>query len=92
MSVAPLRPDFEVEEEPTHSYAQEAAYSGLLLALKALSQRFVIAVANLFTFVTVFGVWWLWRSIPDPSPTQIMALSIYATFTLAVSIIVSRRR
>jgi len=60
------------------------------LALKALSQRAVAAIADLFTLLTVFGAWWLWHSIPDPNPNQIVALTIFAMFTLAANWLVRR--
>jgi len=69
-----------------------AAAIGMLgLALRALSQRALIAVADLFTLITVMSVFWLWWSIADPNEKQITALSIYALFILAANVIVRRK-
>ncbi len=62
-----------------------------MLALSALSQRVIAAATTYFTLLTVFGAWWLWYSIPDPSPTQIVSLSIFAAFILAANWLVRRR-
>lgn len=62
-----------------------------MLALKALSQRFVVALLDLFCLVTVTGAWWLWHSIPDPNVNQIVSLSIFALFVLAANVIVRRK-
>lgn len=62
----------------------------LLLALRALSQRFVVALANLFTLLTVGSAFWLWWSIPDPSNTQLASLGMYALFVVAINVIVRK--
>lgn len=80
----------EDPDEPTLS--EKFAISGVTLALKSLSQRFTIAVANLFTLITALGVWRLWYSIPDPTEKQLISLSIYAVFTLLINVIVFRRK
>jgi len=63
----------------------------LTLALKALSQRALVAIADLFTLLTVGSAFWLWSSIPAPNDRQIIALSIYACFVLAANYIVRRK-
>jgi len=68
------------------------AIAMLQVALKALSQRALIAVADLFTLLTVGSAFWLWSSIPAPNDRQIIALSIYATFVLAANWIVRSRK
>jgi hypothetical protein len=73
---------------------QDAAPPGLdllLLSLKTLSQRTLAAIANLFTLVTMAGTWWLWYKTPDPNPTQIVSLSIFAAFVLAANWLVRRK-
>ena len=62
------------------------------LALTALSQRALVAVADLFTLLTVGSAFWLWWSIPAPNDRQIVALSIYALFVLAANWIVRTRK
>lgn len=68
-----------------------AAVGVLLLALKALSQRALVAIDNLFCLLTVFAVFWLWRSTPDPNVYQITSLALFALFVLAANVIVRRK-
>ena len=94
--MAATNPGFEVVggTETEHPPAPQATPTQILmltLALKALSQRALTAATDLFTLVTVGGAWWLWHTIPDPTPNQIVSLSIYATFTLAANWIVRRK-
>src|SRR5882724_8630550 len=66
----------EPEQRPPE---REATGTGLLLlALKSLSQRAVAGVQAMFTLFTVSGAWWLWYTTPDPTPNQIVSLSIFA--------------
>ena len=78
----------ETEAAPQASSVQVAM---LTLALKALSQRALVAIADLFTLLTVGSAFWLWASIPAPNDRQIIALSIYACFVLAANYIVRRK-
>lgn len=91
-----------IQDEPEETDApstraqerQDAAPPGLdllLLSLKTLSQRTLSAIANLFTLVTMTGTWWLWYKTPDPNPTQIVSLSIFAAFVLAANWLVRRK-
>lgn len=66
------------------------ALSLLLLALKALSQRAIAAIADLFFLFTVASAWWLWVSMPQPNVLQIISLALYALFVLAANFIVRR--
>jgi len=63
----------------------------LALGLKTVSQRFVAALVNLFTLVTMAGAWFLWYRIPDPNVYQIVSLSIFAAFVLAANWLVRRK-
>lgn len=63
------------------------AIAMMQMALGALGQRAVVALAACFTLLTVGSAFWLWYLTPDPSPTQIVSLSIYAGFVLAINII-----
>lgn len=91
-------PKFEVVEEPDSSPDSPAeggaAFAGLMLALKALSQRAVVALEACFTLVTVLLVWALWwRVMDEPSTNQIAALSLFAVFVLlANGLVLFRRR
>ena len=63
----------------------------LALGLKTVSQRFVAALVNLFTLVTMAGTWFLWWKTPDPNPAQIVSLTIFAAFVLAANWLVRRK-
>ena len=76
--------------DPPEREEATLAASAMLLALKALSQRAIAAATTWFTLLTVGGAWYLWWSIPDPSPTQIVSLSIFAAFILAANWLVRR--
>lgn len=88
------QPRFEVVDEeqatsPTEAPPRELGL--LLLGLKTLSQRAVAAAVGWFTILSAAGTWWLWYSIPDPNPNQIVALSIFAAFVLAANWLVRRK-
>ena len=88
------QPKFElVEDEPAPQPTPDraAAIGALLLGLKALSQRTIAAIADLFTLLTLASAFWLWNSIRDPNPYQIVSLTIYAIFILAANWIVRRK-
>lgn len=72
---------------PDHS----AAIQAIMLGLKALSQRALIAIDNLFTLLTVGSGFWLWLSIPDPNVYQLVGMAMYALFVLAANVIVRRK-
>jgi len=81
----------EPRQAPPPPQANSASIAMLTLALRALSERAVIALADLFTLLTVGSAFWLWLLIPDPNPQQITALSIYAAFILAANWLVRRK-
>lgn len=63
----------------------------LLLALRALSQRAMTAITNLFTVALVGSAWMLWKQVlPDPSNRQLVAIAGYGLFCLLIDIV--RRR
>lgn len=67
------------------------AIETLMLSLKALSQRALTAASALFTGAALFSAWWLWRSVlPNPSIEQLVGVTLYALFILAIEIV--RRR
>ena len=80
-----------VEEYPDTPEKTDAGTQALLLALKALSQRAIAAIADLFMLVTVGSAFWLWYLTPAPDVFQIVSLTIYALFVLAANWIVRRR-
>ena len=79
------------EDEPAPRPKAEAAGTAmLLLGLKALSQRALAAVADLFTLATVGSAFWLWLSIHEPNAYQLVSEAMYAVFVLAANWIVRR--
>jgi CHASE2 domain-containing sensor protein len=65
----------------------------LITALRALSQRFVIAIANLFVLITAFSAFWLWyQTMPDPTVPQLVGLTLYGLLILALNRLVLLRR
>lgn len=61
------------------------------MALTALSQRALVALASCFALLTVGSTFFLWWQIPDPTDRQIASLTIYAVFVLAINVIVRRK-
>lgn len=82
----------EEREDPTPDLQQASA--AVLLALKTLSQRFVLALASLFSLITVATVFWLALAVvpQGPSVRQLVGLGGYGVFVLAVNWIVRRER
>ena len=78
---------------PNQQDVQEAHLRALLLtSLRALGQRAITAVTNLFSFGLVLSVWLLVsRVLDDPTPLRLYALGGYAGFCLAVDIVRRRR-
>lgn len=70
---------------------QSAAFSALMLALKALSQRALVALASLFCLLTVGSAFWLCLTIHDPNPFQLIQIGGYFLFVLAANVIVRRK-
>lgn len=90
-------PRFEVVEEPDtdppSAGESGVALAGLMLALRALSQRALVALEACFTLITVVFVWALWwRIIDTPSTNQIAALGLFAVFVLLANVLVLFRR
>ena len=77
--------------DTSESRADQAATGMLVLALKALSQRAVAAIADLFMLLTIGSAFWLWKSIPQPDTFQLVALGMYGIFVLVANWIVRRR-
>ena len=75
--------------KPDNSAAQhQVAMQTLLLALKALSQRTVVALASLFTLLTaasVFAIAYLISA--NPTVLQLVLLGLYGVFVLSLNII-----
>ena len=78
------------DDPPADSKLTDAAATMLALGLKTLSQRAISGGKALATLVSVGSCFWLWNATPNPTPTQIVSLSIYAVFILAANVIVRR--
>ena len=81
------------EEQPDPALARAAnaaAISALTLALKALSQRAVAGVRASFTLLSAGAIFWVWTATPDPKPSQIISMTIFALVMLAANVIVRR--
>jgi hypothetical protein len=84
-------PDEPPAQDPALARAANAAaIAALGLALKALSQKAIAAVRDIFTLLSIGSVFWIWQSIPEPTTTQIMSHSIYAVIILMANVIVRR--
>ena len=92
--MAMTNPGFEVvggTETEAPKPDNGAAVRMLTLALAALSQRALIAIADMFSLITTASCFWLWWCIPSPNDRQIVALSLYGLLILAINWIVRRK-
>lgn len=70
------------------SAATAAATSMLLLAIKSLSQKTVVALATLFTLLTAASVFAIAFVIStNPSTLQLVLLGIYSVFVLCLNFV-----
>ena len=79
--IAPPQPQPQRPPQPPREIA--ALTSMLMVALRALSQRFVVALATLQDLglaASVFVLWW--KVIEAPSVLQLTGLGMYAMFVL----------
>lgn len=81
----------ETQPDDPLPVGNKIATDALLLALRALSQRFVIALSNLFTLVTVASAFVLWYATPQPDILQLIKLGGYGLFVLGINWIIRRR-
>jgi hypothetical protein len=97
----PLFRTLAVEPDPPpapapqlNSQANAVAIHVLKVALSAIWQQFVIAIAHLFTLASAGSCFVLWLLTPDPNTKQLVALGMYAGFVLAANMQVlwSRRK
>ncbi len=58
----------------------------LMIALSALSKRFVVAVENLFTLLTAASVFWIWHDVlQEPDILRLIGAGAYSIFILALN-------
>jgi hypothetical protein len=91
------KPKFNLiaEEDPPAAKPDPALVSHnatmLMLALRALSQRSLTAITNLFSLILVGAVFALaWVTLPNPGNSQLIELCGFAVFCLLIDIV--RRR
>lgn len=93
--MAQTNPGFEVIEGGGDAPAPQASsvqIAMLTLALKALSQRALTALMDLFCLITFAGAWYIWVLTPSPTVLQIVHNSIFGAFVLAANWIVRTRK
>lgn len=73
---------------------QAVAIKMIQIALSAIWQQAIIAVAHLFTLLSVASAFVLWIMIPDPNTRQLIAMGMFAVFILTANLLViwSRRK
>lgn len=85
----------EEPEVPTQQAAQQqaVAITMIQIALSAIWKQAIIAIANLFTLLSVASAFVLWLMIPDPNTHQLIAMGMFAVFILTANLLViwSRR-
>ena len=78
-------------QQAQHAQVVLGQILGGLLNLKALSQRFVVALSQLFALSALASVFVLFMVIRDPSVYQLIALGGYSAFILIALFIVKGR-
>ena len=81
-----------VEDPPEQTQSEKLGAQMLVMGLKALSQKAVVAAATLFTLSTIMSLFWLVMTLPDPNTMQLVEIGMYGCFVLAANIIVRRVR
>lgn len=82
----------ESEAPPQQTQTASALTSLLFVSLRALSQRAIIALGNLFMAASAASAWWLFYvTLPDPSPQKLIGLALYGGFILALNFMLRRK-
>lgn len=84
---APQAPPPQQKASPLNG----VAIAMMQMALIALGQRALVALAACFALLTVGSAFWLWYLTPEPTDRQIVSLTIYAVFVLAINVVVRRK-
>ena len=90
-------PESEISQAPPQPSRVSAAIDGtairmMQMAMWELSKRAVVALASLFTLLTVGSAFYIWLLIiNEPTQLQIVAASIFSTFVLLVNYLNMRR-
>lgn len=70
---------------PRQTAAANQALQLLLLAVKTISQRALIAATNAVTLIGLASAFWLWlAALPNPSPNQLIALGLYGLLLIGL--------
>lgn len=87
-----MAPQFTVVEDDEPKVSPPSRDTAMLMtALKALSQRAIAAIADLFMLATVGLVFWIANAISaNPSNAQIVTLGVFSTFVLVANFIVRK--
>jgi len=91
-------PRFEVVGEeadpknPAESSAGAISAAMLQLAISALGQRALIAIASLFSIALAGSVFALyWKVLPDPSTYSLVGIGLYSIFIIALHVVKARK-
>ena len=77
----------QTEPQSTHDETSQAT-AILMLALRTVAQRFIIALSNLLGLLTAASVFWLAMAIRNnPNLGQLVLLGMYAAFILCVNLL-----
>lgn len=72
-------------QPPRPNPAANQALALLLLAVKTISQRALIAATNAVTLIGLASAFWLWlAALPNPSPNQLIALGLYGLLLIGL--------
>lgn len=78
-------PDGQDESPQVAQQKPDAAFAAMMLALRTLSQRTIVALAALRTLLMVGSVFWLAMTLHEPNTYQLTLLGMYAVFILAIA-------
>lgn len=75
----------QAQEQPNHAQASAVSLKLLVLALKTLSERTIVALAALKAMILAGTVFWLALTIMvEPTSAKLTGLAIYASFILLI--------
>ena len=76
---------------PKKDPLEEAALQMIMLGLKTLSQRVIVALSDLFTLLTCVSAFVLWQDVlPNPNSFQLVGLGLYGMFLLLLHLVRKR--
>jgi hypothetical protein len=88
----PHNPGFDVEETVVRPQAPAWTAQALTIALTALSNKAVVALASLFSVALAASVFALyWKVLPDPSINSLIGLGCYSVFIVALHVVRMRK-